>query len=48
LFLEWCESFEERLLPEVSSLASLLATFIGDSSSEVELIGELDLVLMGL
>ena len=36
------------LLPEVSSLASLLATFIGDSSSEVELSGELVLVLKGL
>ena len=46
--LEECEPFEVLLLPEVSSLASLLATFKGDSSSEVELSGELVLVLIGL
>jgi hypothetical protein len=34
------EPFEVLLLPEVSSSASLLVTFLGDSSSEVELFGE--------
>ena len=46
--LDLCEPLEEVLVPEVSRIASRSATFLGESSSDVELSVELSLVLIGL